>query len=145
MAGALPARGAAPPAEAPQRGRRGAAGQQARRQPALVPGGSSAAAAHERWIHAKADASPKRVRLQGALPDAGVGIGLGEYVRVPGGLCDRRPLYESVDRCFRGKCHLRYVAAQGSWRRRPIHTQWCCIGRRHLPALPASETNRFRS
>ena len=77
--------------------------------------GAAAAAAHERWIQAKADASPKRVRLQGALPDAGVGIGLGEYVRVPGGLCDRRPLYESVDRCFRGKCHLRYVAAQGSW------------------------------
>ena len=75
--------------------------------------GAAAAAAHERRIEAKAEAAPMRVRLQGTLPDrAGEdSVGLGEYVKVQGGLCDRRPLYESVGRGI----HLRYMADQGLW------------------------------
>ena len=75
--------------------------------------GEEAAAAHQHFLVDKAAAAPVRVRLQGALPR---GFNpkhsvLGEYVKLHGSLCDRRPVYKAVG----VPMFLRYCSLTGSW------------------------------
>ena len=94
--------------------------------------GAALTAEHERLLLRKAAAAPNRIRLQGSLPpevttvDPGMAEMLGDFDKLSGTLCERRPVYAAtklsgvhpaagVVGSSNERMYLRYSAEAGQW------------------------------